>query len=173
MTTLASIESARVFAQHRDEVYRWAYRLVGRHHDALDVAQDVFVKWIEASRGGGVVDNPRAWLRRVTANRAIDVVRARTTAVAAALDLGNSRIAKDVDESHSHDELRREIALALEPLTDIQRSVLIARTFDELTFAKIAAELDVAIPTVKTHYLRAVSAVRDRLAKLKRQERVP
>ena len=47
----ASIESARVFEEHRDEVYRWAYRLVGRHHDALDVAQDVFVKWIDASRG--------------------------------------------------------------------------------------------------------------------------
>jgi DNA-directed RNA polymerase specialized sigma24 family protein len=35
--------------------------------------------------------------------------------------------------------------------------------YDEMTFAEIAAELSVAISTVKTHYLRAVQAVRDRL----------
>jgi RNA polymerase sigma-70 factor (ECF subfamily) len=172
MAAIATIESARIFAQHRDEVYRWAYRLLGRHHDALDVAQDVFVKWAEAAREKPPIDNPRAWLRRVTINRAIDAVRARTTAMAVAIDVAAPCTASAGVDALEREELRREIALALEPLTDMQRSVLIARTFEELTFADIAVELGVAVPTVKTHYLRAVSAVRDRLARSQDQERV-
>ena len=43
--------------------------------------------------------------------------------------------------------------------------MLIAKVYDGLTFAQIAAELKLAVPTVKTHYLRALSAVRDRLTR--------
>jgi DNA-directed RNA polymerase specialized sigma24 family protein len=50
--------------------------------------------------------------------------------------------------------------------------VLIARTYEGLTFAEIAVELGIAVPTVKTHYLRAVSAVRDRLMRFEGQERM-
>jgi len=59
--------------------------------------------------------------------------------------------------------LRQDIAAALDRLTDIQRSVLVAKVYDEMTFAEIAAEMSVAVSTVKTHYLRAVQVVRDRL----------
>jgi len=31
-------ERDAAFEAYRDEVYTWAYRLLGRHHDALDVA---------------------------------------------------------------------------------------------------------------------------------------
>ena len=61
------------------------------------------------------------------------------------------------------DELRAAIARAMGDLTDMQRSVLTAKVHDGLTFAQIAAEHDLAVPTVKTHYLRALRAVRDRL----------
>ena len=172
MSTIATIESARAFERHRDEVYRWAFRLVGRHHEALDVAQDVFVKWIEASRSESVIDQPRAWLRRVTINRAIDVVRARTTAIAAAIDSAEPRSMEDASGAIERAELRRQITLAMEGLTDMQRGVLIAKTFDDLSFAQVAEEMNIAIPTVKTHYLRAVSAVRDRLAHHRRMESI-
>ena len=172
MAAIANIESVRIFAQHRDEVYRWAHRLVGRHHDALDVAQDVCVKWAAAARDSPPIDNPRAWLRRVTINRAIDAVRARTTAMAASIDAAVPCTASAGVDALEREELRRDVALALEPLTDMQRSVLIAKTYEGLTFAEIAVDLGVAVPTVKTHYLRAVSAVRDRLVRCEGQERV-
>ena len=55
------------------------------------------------------------------------------------------------------------MAEALAELTDAQRGVLVAKIYDDLTFARIAEDLGVAVPTVKTHYLRAVRAVRQRL----------
>ena len=59
--------------------------------------------------------------------------------------------------------LRDDIAGALDRLSELQRGVLVAKVYDEMTFAEIATELDLALSTVKTHYLRAVRAVRDRL----------
>ena len=66
--TTGADHSAAEFEQHRHEVYGWAYRLLGRHHDALDVAQDVFLRWL-GHRGADAPQHPRAWLRRVTINR--------------------------------------------------------------------------------------------------------
>ncbi len=69
-----------------------------------------------------------------------------------------------VDESRvARDELRSDIAEATEALSEMQQSVLFAKVYDGLTVARIAAELEIAVPTVKTHYLRAVCALRDRL----------
>ncbi|GAF95160.1 unnamed protein product, partial [marine sediment metagenome] len=48
-------------------------------------------------------------------------------------------------------------------LSDVQRSVIVAKVYDDMTFAQVAEELGLAVSTVKTHYLRAVGTVRDRL----------
>jgi DNA-directed RNA polymerase specialized sigma24 family protein len=38
--------------------------------------------------------------------------------------------------------------------------VLIAKVYDQETFAEIAESMDLAVPTVKTHYVRALRAMR-------------
>lgn len=161
-------DHASVFQRYRREVYGWAYRLLGRHHDALDAAQDVFLRWIDQA-ARQTPDNPRGWLRQVTINRAIDLLRCRRRAEQTAeSDVIPVSAAADPVE---REELRQDIVKALEGLTEAQRSVLVAKVYDEMTFAQIAAEQGLAVPTVKTHYLRALSAVRDRLAPRWRPER--
>jgi len=59
--------------------------------------------------------------------------------------------------------LRDDIITALDRLSDVQRSVIVAKVYDDMTFAQVAEELGLAVSTVKTHYLRAVGTVRDRL----------
>ena len=61
--TMATISSSSAdanaaFDRYREEVYAWAYRILGRHHDALDVAQDVFLRWLRKRPDGGA-DSPR------------------------------------------------------------------------------------------------------------------
>lgn len=161
MSVSPSDEPVIAFERHRADVYAWAYRLLGRHHDALDAAQDVFIRWLAQSRRAPL-DNPRGWLRQVTINRAIDLLRARRTAPPLDLDAASRPAPQTLDPLETR-ELRNAIGQALEQLTDAQRNVLVAKIFDGLTFARIAAELQIAIPTAKTHYLRALAAVRDRL----------
>lgn len=162
---MALVESSRSggFEQYAAQVYAWAYRFLGRHHDALDVVQDVFLRWDQQCSQARPLQ-PRGWLRRVTLNRAIDVSRKRQTGADLMTPMMKMPTADDAAvEPMDRATLRQDIAAALDRLTDIQRSVLVAKVYDEMTFAEIAAEMSVAISTVKTHYLRAVQAVRDRL----------
>ena len=162
---MAWVESSRSggFEQYAGQVYRWAYRFLGRHHDALDVVQDVFLRWDQQCTRSRP-SQPRGWLRRVTLNRAIDVCRKRQADVGPVADTMDLRAADEgAVEMLDRATLREDIASALDRLSDIQRSVLVAKVYDEMTFAAIAAEMNVAVSTVKTHYLRAVQAVRDRL----------
>jgi len=158
-TSLES-EALAVFQRHRRDVYGWAVRVLGDHHDALDVVQDVFLKWIGQVQ---VVEpaSPRAWLRTVTVNRALDLARARKRRP---LDAAATapRAARDEDRTEQQ-ELRQHIVSALAALSEQQRAVVMSKIYDGLTFAQIAEELDIAVPTAKTHYLRALEAIRDRL----------
>ena len=145
------------------QVYAWAYRLLGRHHDALDVVQDVFIRW-ERQCTQSPPDKPMGWLRQVTVNRAIDVRRRCDTAGAQVETTFTDTGAQAGDfAAEDLDALRIDITTALVDLTDLQRGVLVAKVYDDKTFAEIADEMDVSIPTAKTHYLRAIRAVRDRL----------
>ncbi len=164
------------FDQHSHDVYGWAYRLLGRHHDALDVVQDVFLKW-DRQCASGKPRSPRGWLRRVTINLAIDACRRRQAAPSpmdgstvgaaggpwvGALGASNGQL-EDAMDVVDRETLRDDIVAALETLSDAQRAILVAKVYDDLTFAAIASDLDLAVSTVKTHYVRAIRAVRDRL----------
>lgn len=162
---MALVESSRSggFEQYAGQVYSWAYRFLGRHHDALDVVQDVFLRWNQQCTQARP-SQPRGWLRRVTLNRTIDVSRKRQAGAVSMTPMMKMPAVDDATvEPLDRATLRQDIASALDRLTDIQRSVLVAKVYDEMTFAEIATELSIAISTVKTHYLRAVKAVRDRL----------
>lgn len=177
-----SSSSLHQFERHTREVYAWAYRLLGRHEDALDVVQDVFLRWADQCRSA-VPDQPRGWLRRVTLNRAIDVRRHRREQGGAAagervaavpistlrvepgrgdpLSPNGQAVVDNPGEALDASAIRGRIAAALAELTDIQRSVVASKVYDGLTFAEIAAEHGLAVSTVKTHYLRALRALRD------------
>ena len=116
----------------------------------------------ELNRRLRIMKHARAWLRRVTVNRAVDLIRARKS-IESGRHAGGVPVPADGTSPAEREELRDRIAAALGELTEMQRSVLTAKVFDSLTFAQIAAEHDLAVPTVKTHYLRALRAVRDRL----------
>lgn len=59
-----------VFEQNRAQVYAWAYRLVQNHHDALDVTQEVFIKWWRALAYAAVllIGTGIGWIARPAEN---------------------------------------------------------------------------------------------------------
>lgn len=155
---------ASSFQDFSDDVYRWAFRVLGRHEDALDVVQEVFLVWNRESRRGNLRTH-RGWLRTTTVNRAIDVKRRRRVADAAKFQAGAHR---STDSPHAslaseHADLQASLTAALAELTASQLAVLTAKIYDEMTFGEIANELGISVPTAKTHYLRALRAMRDKL----------
>lgn len=140
------------------QIYGWAYRLLQNHHDALDATQEVLLRWIAA---GQRASHRRAWLRRTTFNHCIDLlrIRRRRSITSDAVEPADH----DAQNAPARDELQQAIADSLHRLTEQQRTVIIAKVYDRQTFAEIAADMGLATSTIKTHYVRALAALRDPL----------
>jgi RNA polymerase sigma-70 factor, ECF subfamily len=165
MTTERELE----IEEYVGQVYAWAYRLLQNHHDTMDVSQEVSIKWLQVRDQGQRPVNPVAWLRRVTINLAIDTIRVRTRKEQQAH--GNQLEASTSDHAAEPvtQETARQIATALGSLTEQQRLVVVAKVYDGYTFAQIAGEMELAVPTVKSHYLRALRKLRIKLTHVQRE----
>ena len=153
------------FQRYAHEVYAWAYRLLGRHHDALDVVQEVYLRWARQC-DQEVPTYPRGWLRRVAVNQAIDLRRRGQVLPMASIDAVPDRLVSTSWQAGVPVDLeafRQDVASAMAELSPSQQGVVVAKIYDGLTFVRIAEEMDVAVPTVKTHFLRAIRHLRDRL----------
>lgn len=140
----------------QEQVYRWAYRLLQNHHDALDATQEVAVRALR--QPAGELRHARAWLRRVTVNCCVDMRRRprEHENVPDAPATGQSP-----QQALERDESQQAVLTALNRLSHQQRCVLMAKVFDEETFAEIAAGMGLAVSTVKTHYLRGLQTLRE------------
>lgn len=151
------------FRTYGPRVYRWAYGLCRHPADAADVTQEVFARLVRRGPRFSTGAEAIAWLRRVTNHAVVDRWRAtasnRTRALPADLPA--------VEDRRLDEETRQSVRQALLRLSDQQRLVVLARIFDGLTFRETAAELGISIPTAKTHYLRAIVALRDQLQRLR------
>ncbi len=149
------------FEAQRAAIYERALRLTHCAATAEDVVQDTFLRW-QAQVAKEMPAHPRAWLLTVATRRVFELARVKhlpTTTLQAEPEVAR------VTEMPRGDSvlLRGDILRALSELTDMQRDVLLAKVLEEATFREIAAQLDIAIPTVKTHYLRALRHVREKL----------
>jgi len=149
------------YDRHGGVVYTIALRCLGKHHDAEDVTQQVFVR---AWRGRATFDPSRgslgAWLvgitRRQVAERLAHRVREHRTAdlVGRAGDSTNPPEVSDqvVDAVVVADELDR--------LAPQVRAVLRLAFFDDLTHQQIAAVTGLPLGTVKSHLRRGLERLR-------------
>lgn len=145
------------FNAHRASVFGWAYRVLGNREDAMDVTQDVFLKWWRANRDGATPTYPMGWLRTVTINHSINMGKSRAKTIHAAAE--HAAVIRDRD-AVEREETSRAVAGAMQEMSDQQRAVLFAKVYDGCTFAEIAKQLAISVPTAKTHYLRALRSAR-------------
>lgn len=159
---MTNVEVSRSFDTHRTAVHGWAFRILGNHEDASDVTQEVFMKWWRTHRDESTPRNAVAWLRRVTINQSISLLRLKKRHE---LSGGGppATATSAVDRPLERKEIANAVSIALEDVSEHQREVLIAKVYDGYTFAEIARQMQLAVPTIKTHYLRALRTVRRRL----------
>lgn len=69
-------EIERVFADHKELVFRAAYRVTGNSSDAEDVLQTVFLRLLRSPQLPEI-HHLRAYLHRAAVNAALDLLRAR------------------------------------------------------------------------------------------------
>jgi RNA polymerase sigma factor (sigma-70 family) len=125
--------------------------------EAEDVVQDVFLRAYGALRTGDREIAVRAWLYRVAHNRCIDYVR-RAPAPPLQPDELLPGGTDPVVEAERREDLRRLVA-DLHNLPEQQRSALIIRELEGLSYEELGTALGVTVPAVKSLLVRARSGL--------------
>lgn len=157
---------AELVRLHHRRAYAVARAIVLSHEDAEDAVQDGFLhayRALDRFRS----DQPfGAWLNRIVANAALDLVRRRKVRDADELPETVAMPFRDPGEA---DELRTRLTEALTHLTDRQRAVIVLHDVEGFTHGEIGQILGIPEGTARSDLHHARAALR-RLLKDVRSE---
>ncbi len=142
--------------RYRQRLFAYVRQMLSScsRQDAEDVLQDVFVRAYGALRNDNREMNVRAWLYRVAHNRCIDHLRRPIPPAAEIFEVSRKPLHDPVEEAQRRDDLRQLVA-DVGQLPEQQRSALLMREIDGMTYADLANALDVTVPAVKSLLVRA------------------
>lgn len=156
--------------RHRSMVYRVAYQFAGNHHDAEDIAQEVFIKVYRSLERFRQDAQLSSWLYRIVMNACIDHRRRHSPAGAAAFGeeaeqrLLNTPAANPGPEDRAYaEELGHVLECEIARLPKGQRVVFVMRHHQGLKLCEIAEALGLAEGTVKRQLHAAVHRLRQAL----------
>lgn len=164
---------AALVEEHQRMVYTLALHLLGDHDEALDVSQEVFLRVFRTIQGFRGQSALRTWIYRIVINQARNRQRwwrRRLRSRQVSLDdhireNGEMRSGEGVEPDRvlGRKELASRLSSALAGLPFDQRSCIILREVDGLSYEEIAFSLGVATGTVKSRLARAREALRAQL----------
>ena len=164
-------------AEHQRMVVQLAINLLGDRDEALDLSQEVFLRVFRTIHRFRGQSSLRTWIYRIAVNQARNrhrFWRRRHRDAQVSLD---EHVAQHGDFESGDDltperllaqkELAARLQGALDRLPFDQRTAIILREIDGLSYEEIAFSLGVAVGTVKSRLTRARQSLRSDL----RQER--
>jgi len=173
---LTGDESAytELVANHQRMVFQLSLHLLGDKEEALDLSQDVFLtvfRMLDRFRGQSAL---RTWIYRIVVNQARNRQRwwrRRYQSAQVSLDAhvsAHGDLASPRDDCGPERQLRQKeeadrVWHALRELPFEQRTALVLREIDGLSYDEIGFSLNVAVGTVKSRLARARQLLRAEL----------
>src|SRR5689334_7344082 len=123
--------------------------------DAEDVLQEVFTAAFNAICADDRPINARPWLYRIARNRCLNHLRRPQHAGQDSMDVfERDGGATTADTVHTREEVRQIVA-DVQELPETQRTALLLREIDALSYEQIAEAMDTTVPSVKSLLVRA------------------
>ena len=167
---------AELVAEHQRMVVQLGTNLLGDRDEALDLSQDVFLRVFRTIHRFRGQSSLRTWIYRIAVNQARNrhrFWRRRHRADQVSFDAhvathGEFVSSRQWTPEHAFEqrELAARLKDALNHLPFDQRTVIVLREVDGLSYEDIAFSLGVAIGTVKSRLTRARQALRSELRSL-------
>jgi RNA polymerase sigma factor (sigma-70 family) len=123
--------------------------------DAEDVLQEVFVNAYRAMLADEREINLRPWLYRIARNRCLNHLRKPTADAQESMDMVPVVEAATTAEKVSNREEFRQLLTDVGKLPETQRSALLLREMDAMSYEEIAAAMETSVPSVKSLLVRA------------------
>ena len=141
--------------RYQPRLLAFCRHMLGSQEDAEDVLQEVFTAAFNAMLADDRAINARPWLYRIARNRSLNHLRRPQPAGQDSMDVfERDGGASTADTVHKREEFRQIVADVHE-LPETQRTALLLREIDALSYDQIAEAMDTTIPSVKSLLVRA------------------
>jgi RNA polymerase sigma-70 factor (ECF subfamily) len=149
-----------IVRQNWRKVFNVAYKFVGKHDEAEDLTQDIFLKIFKALNTFDRRANFQTWIISISRNLCIDhyrSVRKERQTIAREVDTTDLQPASRERTPYAlaeHRDLRAQLKQALETLPSTLRTAVVLRDLQELSYQEIADQLQLPEGTVKSRINR-------------------
>jgi RNA polymerase sigma factor (sigma-70 family) len=141
--------------RYQPRLLAFCRHMLGSQEDAEDVLQEVFTAAFNAIRADDRPINARPWLYRIARNRSLNHLRRPQHAGQDSMDVfERDNGVSTADTVHRREEFRQIVADVGE-LPETQRTALLLREIDALSYDQIAEAMDTTVPSVKSLLVRA------------------
>ena len=148
-------------ARYQSRLLAFCRHMLSSKEDAEDVLQEVFAAAYNAILADDREINVRPWLYRIARNRSLNHLRRATAVGVDSMDVHLSEGGlTTADKVHKREEFRLLIA-DVQDLPETQRTALLLREIDALSYEQIAEAMETTVPSVKSLLVRARVSLAD------------
>jgi RNA polymerase sigma-70 factor, ECF subfamily len=168
----------QIVRQNWRKVFNVAYKFVGKHDEAEDLTQDIFLKIFKALKTFDRRANFQTWIISISRNLCIDhyrSVRKERQTIARDVDTNDLQPATTERGPYAaaeHQDLRAQLRTALETLPVTLRTAVVLRDLQELSYQEIADRLGLPEGTVKSRINRGRIELAHQLRRLQENQPV-
>jgi RNA polymerase sigma factor (sigma-70 family) len=142
-------------ARYQSRLMSFCRHMLGSREDAEDVLQEVFAAAFNAVLADDREINVRPWLYRIARNRSLNHLR-RTAAIGVdTMDVHFAEHGVSTSDKVLRRESFRELLSDVRDLPETQRTALLLREIDALSYEQIAQAMETTVPSVKSLLVRA------------------
>ncbi len=150
-----------IFRKYYDTVCRAIFRILPEHTTTEDIAQEVFFELWKRRETLQINTSLSAYLRRAAVNKALNMLRDRRLvndddsdlSLLPALDLDGQKVLEA-------EELHQLVNDAVKALPEKCRVIFVLSRFEQMSYAEIAAKLQISPRTVENHISKALRLLR-------------
>jgi RNA polymerase sigma-70 factor, ECF subfamily len=165
----------QIVRTHWRKVFNVAYKFVGKHDEAEDLTQDIFLKIFKSLSSFDRRANFQTWLISVSRNLCIDhyrSVRKERETIDRDVDPGDLMPVSVEVSPYAQLEHRDRVSMLREAMTALPetlRTAVLLRDIQELTYQEIADRLELPEGTVKSRINRGRTELARQIKRLKHQ----
>jgi RNA polymerase sigma factor (sigma-70 family) len=142
-------------ARYQSRLLAFCRHMLGSKEDAEDVLQEVFAAAFNALLADDRPINVRPWLYRIARNRSLNHLRRQQAIGVDSMDVHFAEHGKTTVEHVQGREAIRELLEDVKTLPETQRTALLLREIDALSYEQISEAMETTVPSVKSLLVRA------------------
>ncbi len=142
-------------ARYQTRLLSFCRHMLGSREDAEDVLQEVFAAAFNAVLADDRDINVRPWLYRIARNRSLNHLRRASAIGVDSMDVHYAEQGLSTGDKVMRRENFRELIADVHELPETQRTALLLREIDALSYEQIAHAMETTVPSVKSLLVRA------------------